>query len=139
MSRQREDRLENCKDLPQRSEETGGQEKMADELPSSSPKSQTVVETCRTPIERSLLAHFFFIFAASFILGVIFLHSSLRFWSWQENNINEHGAYSGQHEAPSEGYLYDKSSQQNYYNAKALGDTVMTIILSPNMTLALSR
>lgn len=111
----------------------------SEEISSSTSKNQSA-EPCRTPIERSLLAHFFFIFAISFFLGVIFLHSSLQFWSWQVNEINEYGPYGAQQDsAPSEAVLYQQNLQEQQYHRQKFGNSVFTIMISPNLTLTLTR
>eukprot|EP00794_Sanderia_malayensis_P011766 gene11766-12983_t len=119
-------------------------DKIGDEIVSSSSSSSASTkmqssEPCRTPIERSLLAHFFFIFAVSFFLGVIFLHSTLRFWSWQVNDINEYGG--GNYNPQSDGFLQQQQySYQNLYKIETIDNKdILTITLSPNMTLSLKR
>ena len=51
--------------------------------------ARTHLSTCGTlrklTIERFVLTHFFFVFFVSFIIGVMFLHSTTTLWQWSIN------------------------------------------------------
>ncbi|XP_065062831.1 uncharacterized protein LOC135689511 [Rhopilema esculentum] len=94
-------------------------------------------EPCIAAMENYLLAHFFFIFAASFILGVIFLHSSLTFWSWQV--YDESGPYTTHLTEIPDALPHEQNYQPGYRNGVNSFNEVLSAIISPNMTISLAR
>lgn len=95
-------------------------------------------EPCISTMESYLLVHFFFIFAASFILGVIFLHSSLSFWTWQV--YDDIPPFSAQ-QAPDaqDSFSYHQNNEHAYRSGFMPYNEVMKAVLSPNMTVSLTR